>query len=202
MWLSSWGFSLFLGAGIATSGSRAVQRQAKWKSERLTKVMAATLTQVLCARCDEGRRHLINVTMALDHVLHVLIIWQCCYSGFYWTSQSLSLLRAGGWVLCVAHKAATVEQNIWRWEPDVCPAHTLEVCLCTYSGLVPWTECSFVAGVGCHELCSWCASSHLALPRGILLACTEMPGVSWVMSRNDQGICLGRTFLTPAEMVM
>lgn len=115
--------------------------------------------------------------MALDHAL---ITWQCCYSGLYWKSQSLSLLSAVGWVLCVAHKAATVEQNIWRWEPGIRPVHDLEVCLHTYSGLAPWMRCSFVAGAGCHELCSWWASSHLALPKGILLVC----GVSWVMSKE------------------
>lgn len=92
------------------------------------------------------------------------------YSGLSWMSQTLSLLRAVGWVLRVAHKATAVEQNIWRWEP-----------LCS------------------HKPCSWCAS---ALPSGILLACTAMSGVSWVMSRNDQRICLGHAFLTLTEMVM
>lgn len=37
--------------------------------------------------------HFINVTVALDHAL---IIWQCCYSGLYWTSRSLSLLSTVG----------------------------------------------------------------------------------------------------------
>lgn len=94
----------------------------------------------------EVRGNLIKVAITLDHVLHGLISWQCCYSGLYWTSKSFSLLSTLGWDPHVAHKAAAVEQNVWRWGACVCPARSLEVCLCTCSGLASWTECSFVAG--------------------------------------------------------
>lgn len=77
MWLPSRGLNLFLGAGVATLGSRAVQRQGKRKNEILIKVTAATLTWASRARYDEVRGHLINVTTALDRALQVLITWQC-----------------------------------------------------------------------------------------------------------------------------
>lgn len=125
--------------------------------------MATTLTQVSWARYDDVQGHLTNTTMALDRALHVPATRQCC-SALYCTSQNLSLLRIVGCVLCVSHKATTVEQDVRRWEPEVSPARALEVYLHTFSGLAAQTQCSLGAGVGCHELCSWCASSRLALP--------------------------------------